>query len=934
MSLKHFRAQEGRFAPAQFHQLRRLMWITLMLSAYGSHGAAAQTPPPAALQISAGGSANGSWSADENFSGGNPDTHSIAINTLFDSRPAPQSVYQSERRGVMTYTMPGLTANAPYTVDLHFAESSFNSVGAREFNVLINGTQVLTNFDIFAATGGENMAILKSFPATANGSGEIVIQFAAGSADEPKIDGIEILPVSTLFTSGGIYTLVSKTSGLALDNEGSTMAANDAWQYSRQAGNTNQQWQINLLPNGTYNLINLTSGMALDNGGSTTAGTWMTQNVSSTADANQQFAISSVGSGYYQLVVASSGMALDNDGATSNGGEVHQWAVESGNSNQEWQLVSVQIGANTPFITYEAESGVLSGGASVVSLTARPTTKFSSPALEASGHAYVNLSATGQAVTWTNNTGKDITFINVRYSIPDASGGGGITSTLDLYVNGVFRQALNVNSKQTWLYESSSSSNESSQTPSTGNPYQFWDETHAFITGAAVAPGSTITLQQDSTNSASFYNIDLVDLEAPPAALTQPANSLSLATDCGGQANNSSFDNSTALQNCFTNAASESKSVWIPQGTFYLNTATHGWTATGITIQGAGMWYSTLYYNPPIPQPTQWTILHLNSSNLMDLSVDGNGIAETGAGGSGYAANVEGSNWVLDSDWIQHEGPAVWANGTGGLVENMRIDTTWADGINLNNTPTLPGNNLTAINNFIRGSGDDGMAINDTGSGQEMTAITVMNNTIAAPWEASNIGVYGGQTDLVANNLITDSVNNYGISAGIFGSAGGPLESGIVEGNVLYRAGSLGNGTEHPAIGINVGATADSAVQNVTVRGNAVINAQFDGMDIDGVADGIFSNNNIDAPGSYGIMIYSGAQGAASFICNAIENPGSTAFVNNSTGMSISGSCNTFATVVSPLTQPTITLLPTALPGGTYGTIYTQPITGSGGTAP
>ena len=72
-----------------------------------------------------------------------------------------------------------------------------------------------------------------------------------------------------------------------------------------------------------------------------------------------------------------------------------------------------------------------------------------------------------------------------------------------------------------------------------------------------------------------------------------------------------------------------------------------------------------------------------NSSNLMDLAIDGNGIAETGAGGSGYAANVEGSNWVLDSDWIQHEGPAVWANGTGGLVENMRIDTTWADGVNL-----------------------------------------------------------------------------------------------------------------------------------------------------------------------------------------------------------------------------------------------------------
>jgi hypothetical protein len=108
MSLKYFRVQESHFVPALFHQLSRLMWIMLMLSAYGSHDAAAQTPPPAALQISAGGSANGSWSADEYFSGGNTDTHSVAINTLFDSRPAPQSIYQSERWGVMTYTMPGV----------------------------------------------------------------------------------------------------------------------------------------------------------------------------------------------------------------------------------------------------------------------------------------------------------------------------------------------------------------------------------------------------------------------------------------------------------------------------------------------------------------------------------------------------------------------------------------------------------------------------------------------------------------------------------------------------------------------------------------------------------------------------------------------------------------------------------------------------------
>jgi hypothetical protein len=84
----------------------------------------------------------------------------------------------------------------------------------------------------------------------------------------------------------------------------------------------------------------------------------------------------------------------------------------------------------------------------IASLTAPPTTEYSSPALEASGHSYVRLTGTGQYVQWTNNTGQPITFISIRESIRDAPTGGGITATLDLYVNGVFRQALNLNSKQ------------------------------------------------------------------------------------------------------------------------------------------------------------------------------------------------------------------------------------------------------------------------------------------------------------------------------------------------------------------------------------------------------------------------------------------------------------------------------------------------------
>ena len=244
------------------------------------------------------------------------------------------------------------------------------------------------------------------------------------------------------------------------------------------------------------------------------------------------------------------------------------------------------VGATTNFTTYEAEAGTVSGGATVVSLSGPPATEFSSPELEASGHAYVHLAGNGQAVKWTNNTGKAITTLNIRYSIPDSSGGGGITSTINLYVNGSLRGAINVNSMQTWVYETSSSYNGMSQTPSAGMPHVFWDEVGFFVPGGAIPAGSNFSLQKDSSNSAAYYNIDCVDLETPPAALTQPANSLSILS-YGAMANNSGFDNSTAINNCISAAQSQGKSVWIPQGVFYVTSGTV-FHPNGITITGAG----------------------------------------------------------------------------------------------------------------------------------------------------------------------------------------------------------------------------------------------------------------------------------------------------------------------------------------------------------
>jgi len=62
-------------------------------------------------------------------------------------------------------------------VTLYFSEGYWTAAAKRTFNVVINGTTVLTNFDIFATAGAQNKAVQRSFTATANASGQIVINF-------------------------------------------------------------------------------------------------------------------------------------------------------------------------------------------------------------------------------------------------------------------------------------------------------------------------------------------------------------------------------------------------------------------------------------------------------------------------------------------------------------------------------------------------------------------------------------------------------------------------------------------------------------------------------------------------------------------------------------------------------------------------------------
>ena len=329
------------------------------------------------------------------------------------------------------------------------------------------------------------------------------------------------------------------------------------------------------------------------------------------------------------------------------------------------------VGATLPFTSYEAEAGTLGGGASVVALTSPPTTRYSSPQLEASGHAYVKLTGTGQYVEWTNNTGQNITAINLRSCIPDASGGGGITSTIDLYVNGVFRQAFNVNSQQNYCYEGTNYNDQTDKNPADGDPRDFWNDTHAFVMGAAIAPGSTFRFEKDSANSAAFYYIDVVDVENPPAALSQPANSLSI-TSYGATANNISFDNTAAINNCFSAAKSQGKIAWIPAGTFYFSAIHGGLNADAITIDGAGPWYTTLYRVTPTNNGSGVAnIITATSTTLQNLHLDCNGSSRAGNNNNG-AVDFSGSNWLVNNVWIEHVTSSFWCAGDHGKAENCR----------------------------------------------------------------------------------------------------------------------------------------------------------------------------------------------------------------------------------------------------------------------
>jgi alpha-1,3-glucanase-like protein/F5/8 type C domain-containing protein/HYDIN/CFA65/VesB family protein/centrosomal CEP192-like protein len=443
-------------------------------------------------------------------------------------------------------------------------------------------------------------------------------------------------------------------------------------------------------------------------------------------------------------------------------------AIAVGAGSAQAAAATGGAGATLPYVEQQAENAATNGSAIGPSYTQGQL------ADEASGRRAVTLSGQGKYVEFTLTAPANS--IDFRYSIPDTSSGSVYTAPLSLYVNGAKQPNFTLTNAYSWYYGGYPFSN----SPSQGNPHHFYDEVHRLL-GSTLAAGTKVRLQVDAEDTASSYTIDLADFEQVGAAASQPANSLSI-TNYGADPSGSG-DASGAFASAISAAQAQGKTVWIPSGTFRVNQHI---AVNNVTIQGAGMWYSTVtgngvgfYGNYP---PTPSTNVHLSNFAIVgDVQERNDGAQVNGIGGAMSSSTV--------SDiWIEHTKVGAWMDGpmNGLTFSGMRIRDMTADGVNFHNGVT----NSTVTNSDLRNLGDDALATwADTNADADDT---FSNNTVQLPILANGIAIYGGHDNTVSGNRVIDAGINQG--GGIHVAqrfASTPLGKTTVTNNTIIRSGDL-----------------------------------------------------------------------------------------------------------------------------------------------
>ncbi len=460
----------------------------------------------------------------------------------------------------------------------------------------------------------------------------------------------------------------------------------------------------------------------------------------------------------------------------SHAGTIILAVLALGAVSAQVQIAAASRGANVPWITYEAEDMANNGS------TWGPQYGPNAVASESSGRKCVVLSATGQYVQFIAQAAANA--IVVRYCLPDTTNGQGMDSTLSLYTNGTFAQELPVTSKYSWLYGSYPWTN----SPSAGSPRNFYDEVR--LNGLSVNAGDVVRLQKGSNDTASYYIIDLVDLEHVDPPLHAPSNSLSITAYGAGGAGLT--DDTAALINCIAAANAQGASVWIPPGTYIVAGVIN--IPSNMSIQGAGMWYTTL-----VGKPVEYTNASLRVSlngagsniHLSDFAITGklNYRNDTepndGLGGS------YGTGSTISRVWVEHTKTGAWIiNSQGLIVDSCRFRDTIADGINL-----CVGMQGTIVTNCsTRGTGDDCFPIWPTTYTQQTYAPgfnLITHCTAQVPFLANGGAIYGSAGNVIEDCLFQDITYGCGVLLSTTFPVGANLFSGtnVVRNCDLVRCG-------------------------------------------------------------------------------------------------------------------------------------------------
>ncbi|RTE08371.1 glycosyl hydrolase family 28-related protein [Paenibacillus whitsoniae] len=489
------------------------------------------------------------------------------------------------------------------------------------------------------------------------------------------------------------------------------------------------------------------------------------------------------------------------------------------------QDVSVQSpGATIPWTTFEAEDGSTNG-------TVLSSVTLGNLAYEASGRKAVTLDAVGKYVQITSNRSADR--LTIRYSIPKDTSG-----TLSLYINGVHKQDLSLNSARTWR----------TQTAVTGGYFRFYDE---IIVTETISSGDVIKLQKDSGDTVSSYTIDFFELETRPAALTVPDGSWLSITDYGATGTDTS-DDYTAITNTITAANSGNKKVWIPAGTYYISDQIT--VPAGITIAGAGMWYSVI--NKNIPATSVKKAFSLGDSdtikNIKISDIQGNNRI------NGHEGIRLASNSTVDGVWLENTfGAGIIGFSTPNvIIKNNRVRGTFADAIHLARNTQF----ALAENNTVRNAGDDGMAMVPYDELYNYNN-TYKYNTVENNYWGRGMTIIGGNANTLEYNVIKDSAWSAGIMLGVENYLNQPVDHNtnfLVQYNDVIRSGQTNNNS-YSAIWVYGGIDKPLAGN---IQYNHVIDEVKHGITLQGYAGNSVNvkYNTFEAPGPGGLYIITGLQ--------------------------------------------------------------------------